>query len=221
MKELKVSSAIISVAIFFVVTVGFIAFGSDAKGAKNIERPTQNQIAERREFIEVSRGGAREQLPVPEPKPLTFSGPNIPEHDQYIDERIAFYAKDRGVDPFLLAGMAWKESTFNPNAKGGNGFGLLQLEPGACETMGVGYPCTDINQNLWAGAGYYKLQLDKFGDERVALAAYNCGPTRVTYLVQTYGNTYEDIKPYLPRITRYHVYKVFEYREIFKQLNGQ
>ena len=218
MKKIKEDVAAILFAVLLIA--GFIIF--TINGDKNqINSIAQNrQAAERRLYTEVSRGGETRQVAVTQPKALTFSGPEIPEHNVYIDQSIARIAKEIGIDPYIVAAMVWKESTFNPKAKGG-GYGLLQLESACCREIGVRYPCTDIDENLWAGSVYYKEQLDNFGDERIALAAYNYGPPRVERLLEKYGYTYENIEKHLPFITRNHVKVVLEYREIFKELNRQ
>lgn len=156
----------------------------------------------------------KEEYPVP--KGLS----NIPEYDSYIDQRIEHYSKQLGVDADIIRGMVMKESTFNPKAKNGRGYGLLQLEPACCEEMGVYYPCTDIDENLRAGIGYFKKQLDQFGDVRLALAAYNYGPPRVQRLMKKYGSNYESIESKLPSLTREHVKKVLGYSRVFRQQNN-
>lgn len=216
MNELKISSAVVAIAIFLAATLTFVMMNGRTKEARGIEEPALRQIAEAREHTQVSRGYVRE---ISKPKPLTFSGAGVPEHDQKIDQLIAGISKENDADPFLIGAMIWKESSFDPEAQGGRGTGLMQLEPLCCETMEVPYPCFDIEENIRAGTGYYKIQLERFRDEKIALAAYNCGPTVVGELVEKYGNTYEDIKPHLSSITRYHVLKVFEYRELLKELN--
>lgn len=40
----------------------------------------------------------------------------------------------------------------------------------------------DVDENLNGGADYLARQLTRFGDVRLALAAYNAGPARVARL---------------------------------------
>ena len=49
--------------------------------------------------------------------------------------------------------------------------------PGAAEDMGVDRAIP--SQNVQGGVGYFKRQMDAFGDEDKALAAYYAGPGRV------------------------------------------
>ncbi len=89
-------------------------------------------------------------------------------------------AQKAGVDPRLLAALAWSESGFDPTARSGAGAqGLVQLMPATARGLGVADP-TDPAQSLAGGAAYLRTQLDAFGgDPTLALAAYNAGPTAV------------------------------------------
>ena len=93
---------------------------------------------------------------------------------------IAAAAQKAGIDPKLVASVAWTESGFNPAARSGAGaVGLMQLMPATARGLGV--DPTDPAQNLAGGAGYLAAQLQRFGgDVERALAAYNAGPTAVT-----------------------------------------
>ena len=75
--------------------------------------------------------------------------------------------------------------------------GLMQLMPSTASGLGV----TDIldpAQNLDAGSRYLKQQVDRFGDLRLALAAYNAGPGAVT----RYGGVppYTETQNYVTRV---------------------
>lgn len=53
--------------------------------------------------------------------------------------------------------------------------GLMQIMPGTAKELGV----TDVfdpQQNVEAGSKYLNQQIDEFGDQKLALAAYNWGP---------------------------------------------
>ena len=83
-----------------------------------------------------------------------------------------------GIDPRLLAALAWSESGFNPAAVSGAGaIGLTQLMPATAGGLGV--DPTDPYQNLLGGARYLAGQIQRFGRVDHALAAYNAGPTAV------------------------------------------
>jgi hypothetical protein len=97
---------------------------------------------------------------------------------QYAEEIKAAAAK-AGIDPALLAALAWSESGFRADAQSGAGaIGLTQLMPATAAGMNV--DPADPAQNLEGGARYLAVQLRRFGRVDLALAAYNAGPTAVS-----------------------------------------
>lgn len=88
-------------------------------------------------------------------------------------------AEKQGVGQYAdqLVAMARAESSMNPNAKasGSSASGLFQLTNAAQKDMGVSNPF-DPMQNISGGVGYFKKQLDQFGNPQAAMAAYNQGP---------------------------------------------
>ena len=60
-----------------------------------------------------------------------------------------------------------------------------------------------------AAARYLRRLYERFGDWQLALAAYNCGETRVANLLKRHkGRTYDDINAYLPVETQLYVPKI-------------
>lgn len=95
-------------------------------------------------------------------------------------------AREHGLPPWLLAGVARQESTFLPTARSAAGAtGLLQLMPGTAaghaRALGVERPVdlTDAAVNLRLGARELADLIRLFGALEPALAAYNAGPSRV------------------------------------------
>jgi soluble lytic murein transglycosylase-like protein len=84
------------------------------------------------------------------------------------------------LDPNLIATIIYVESRGNVLAVSPRGAkGLMQLTPAVYEKYDVGDPF-DIEQNISVGTAYLAFLLKKFdGNLEHALAAYNCGPTRV------------------------------------------
>jgi|WetSurMetagenome_2_1015567.scaffolds.fasta_scaffold340798_2 soluble lytic murein transglycosylase-like protein len=115
-----------------------------------------------------------------------------------VQRALATAAEKHGVDPALLSALAATESGFNPSAVSSKGaLGLLQLMPGTAARLGV-QDAFDPVANADAGAGYLREQLDRFGDVRLALAAYNAGPEAV----QRYGTVppYAETQRFVQRI---------------------
>ncbi len=102
--------------------------------------------------------------------------------NQPLDELITQIAAETGLDPKLLHALVIVESAYDPGAVSPVGArGLTQLMPGTARELGV-TNAFDIEQNLRGGARYLAIQIGRFGDLRLALAAYNSGPGRVARL---------------------------------------
>ena len=87
-------------------------------------------------------------------------------------------AARHGVPADLFARLVQQESGWNPRARSHKGaIGLAQLLPGTARLLGV--DPADPAQNLDGGARYLRLQYERFGTWRLALAAYNAGPGAV------------------------------------------
>ena len=98
------------------------------------------------------------------------------------------HAKNYDLDPSLLAAVIYTESKFNPGARSGAGaIGLMQLLPDtargiAVRTGGNAFVVSDLlvpELNIRYGAWYLRHLLDRYDDERTALAAYHAGQGNV------------------------------------------
>jgi soluble lytic murein transglycosylase len=98
------------------------------------------------------------------------------------------HARHYDLDPALLAAVIYAESKFHTDARSSSGaIGLMQLLPQTAEgiavhTGGANFHVSDLTNpeiNVRYGAWYLRHLLDKYGDERTALAAYNAGQQNV------------------------------------------
>lgn len=88
-------------------------------------------------------------------------------------------ARRHGLDEKLLHAVVIVESAYRPEACSIAGAcGLTQLMPGTAADLQVRDRFAP-EDNLRGGAAYLAQQLIRFGDVRLALAAYNAGPARV------------------------------------------
>jgi soluble lytic murein transglycosylase len=98
------------------------------------------------------------------------------------------HARNYNLDPALLAAVIYQESKFKADARSSSGaIGLMQLLPTtakgiAIHTGGSRFEVDDLYDpeiNVRYGAWYLRHLLQKYGDERTALAAYNAGQDNV------------------------------------------
>jgi peptidoglycan lytic transglycosylase len=104
------------------------------------------------------------------------------------DHIVAGHAKNYELDPALLAAVIYRESKFDARAKSSSGaIGLMQLLPEtakgiALHTGGTQFRVDDLwdpEINVRYGSFYLRRLLNKYGDIRLALAAYNAGQANV------------------------------------------
>jgi peptidoglycan lytic transglycosylase len=98
------------------------------------------------------------------------------------------HARNYQLDPALLAAVIYQESKFKADARSTSGaIGLMQLLPAtaqgiAVHTGGTRFRTSDLYNpeiNVRYGAWYLRHLLQKYSDERTALAAYNAGQDNV------------------------------------------
>ncbi len=104
------------------------------------------------------------------------------------EQIVRSHARNYDLDPALLAAVIYTESRFNARAESSAGaIGLMQLLPEtargiAVRTGGSGFVVRDLyvpEINVRYGAWYLRNLLNRYTDERTALAAYHAGPGNV------------------------------------------
>jgi soluble lytic murein transglycosylase-like protein len=109
-------------------------------------------------------------------------------------------AMKNGLAPELIAAVVESESDFRPHlVSSKSARGLMQIVPETARLMGCDDPF-DPHANIAAGTRYLHYLVDRFGDEKLALAAYNAGEGTVERLgggVPQYQETID----YLQRVT--------------------
>lgn len=101
---------------------------------------------------------------------------------------VSAHARNYDLDPALLAAVIYTESRFRAGARSPAGaIGLMQLLPDtaqgiALRTGGRRFVVADLYDpelNVRYGSWYLRSLLDRYGDERTALAAYHAGQGNV------------------------------------------
>jgi soluble lytic murein transglycosylase len=100
-------------------------------------------------------------------------------------------ARERGLDPFFVAGLIRQESTFSAAIRSPVGaVGLMQIMPATGRSLARGAGLKEFEPdllekpelNLHLGMVYLAELLGRYGDRVTpALAAYNAGPHRLTF----------------------------------------
>lgn len=128
--------------------------------------------------------------------------PKAPPFQRHVLRASQTYA----VDAALIRAIIMAESSNNPKAVSHRGArGLMQLMPRTAKWLGVEDSFNPAH-NIDGGVRYFRQLLDRFGDEKLALAAYNAGSRHV----RNYGG----VPPF--KATRQYIKKVLEYRQHYK-----
>lgn len=116
-------------------------------------------------------------------------------------------ARRHNLAPELVAAVVEAESDFRPRLiSHKNAQGLMQIIPSTGRLMGAG-DLFNPDENIAAGAKYLRYLMNRFGDHRMALAAYNAGEGNV----QKFGGIppFTETRNYLQRVNTHHL----EYRQ--------
>lgn len=152
--------------------------------------------------VKLGTPAALRTFPVRRARDILVTRPAPREYPSEFDFQIEYSAKKFGVRPDLVRAVAQVESGFNPRARSSKGaMGIMQLMPETAADLRVKNPY-NAAENIRGGVQYLRQLLDRYdGNEVLALAAYNAGPTAV----ERYGN---QVPPYAE--TRGYIGKVAE-----------
>ena len=120
------------------------------------------------------------------------------------------HARNYRLDPALLAAVIYQESKFRADAKSEAGaIGLMQLQPEtaqgiAIRTGGSRFQTSDLYNpeiNIRYGSWYLRHLLDKYDEEKAALAAYNAGQANVDeWRAAGKGIQFSETRAYVDRV---------------------
>jgi soluble lytic murein transglycosylase len=120
------------------------------------------------------------------------------------------HARNYQLDPALLAAVIYQESKFRADAKSSSGaIGLMQLRPDtakgiAIRTGGSRFQTSDLYNpeiNVRYGSWYLRHLLNKYGEEKTALAAYNAGQRNVDrWRAAGQGIQFSETRAYVDRV---------------------
>jgi hypothetical protein len=124
-----------------------------------------------------------------------------PEPSSY-DALIERVAVRYGVPAALVKAVVKTESNFQRHAVSSKGAqGLMQLMPATAADLGV-EDAFSAEDNVRGGTRYLRAMIDRYGDWKHALAAYNAGPGAV----DQYGGIppYRETREYVERVLHYY-----------------
>lgn len=116
--------------------------------------------------------------------------------------------------PAALVWMAEVESSFDPTARSPAGaVGMFQLMPATARSLDMTVAPTDErldpDKSARAAARYVRYLYGRFKDWRLALAAYNCGETRVQQLLTRHKtHSFAAVASRLPAETQMYIPKL-------------
>jgi soluble lytic murein transglycosylase len=141
-------------------------------------------------------------------------------------------ARDKGLDPALIAAVIYQESKFQDRTSSAGALGLMQLLPDtahfiARKTGGTRFTTEDLSTpqiNISYGSWYLRYLTDRYGGNKtLAIAAYNAGEHNVDNWVQRAGSPDsfdpEDDIPF-PE-TRGYVHSVLDHEKQYRKHYGR
>jgi soluble lytic murein transglycosylase len=136
-------------------------------------------------------------------------------------------ARQKGLDPSLVAGIIYEESRFRDQTSHAGARGLMQITPEtarfiARDSGGVAFTHEDLATpqiNIAYGSYYLRYLLRRYdGNEKLAVAAYNAGETNVSRWVARAGGAdgFDSTRDIPFKETRDYVRDVLQRREDYR-----
>jgi soluble lytic murein transglycosylase len=141
-------------------------------------------------------------------------------------------ARDKGLDPALIAAVIYQESKFEDRTSSAGAKGLMQILPGtahfiARKSGGTAFELHDLGTpqiNISYGSWYLRYLIRHYdGNETLAVAAYNAGENNVDKWVRRAGGD----KSFDPSTdipfpeTRHYVASVVDHRKQYRDKYGK
>jgi soluble lytic murein transglycosylase len=136
-------------------------------------------------------------------------------------------ARDKGLDPALIAAVIYAESRFRDQTSHAGARGLMQITPATADEIARRSGGTRFEQgdlatpqiNIAYGSWYLRWLLERYGgNERLAVAAYNAGTGNVDRWIARDPGMEPEAIPF-PE-TRHYVERVFGAREDYRDTYG-
>jgi soluble lytic murein transglycosylase len=137
-------------------------------------------------------------------------------------------ARDKGLDPSLIAAVIYQESKFEDRTSSAGALGMMQLLPDtahfiAHKTGGTRFTTQDLSTpqiNIAYGSWYLRYMIDRYGgNQTLAIAAYNAGEHNVDTWVQRAGgeNSFDADKDIPFPETRHYVKSVLDHKRQYRK----
>ena len=137
-------------------------------------------------------------------------------------------ARDKGLDPALIAAVIYQESKFEDRTSAAGALGMMQLLPDtahfiASKTGGTQFTTQDLSTpqiNIAYGSWYLRYMIDRYdGNQVLAIAAYNAGEHNVdTWVERAGGSGNFDASRDIPfPETRHYVASVLDHEKKYRK----